>query len=128
MYIFSLLVRKLCLSGPSLLQLTAPVSYRFIPIIPLLREVTDWTMTRTSLRLKHYLTVQEIWAQLFLLSVYRRWERVSGSVRWERVSWSVSVRWERVSGSVRWERYSGNVRWERVSVSVRWERVSIRWE
>lgn len=126
MYIFSLLVRKLCLSGPSLLQLTAPVSYRFIPIIPLLREVTDWTMTRTSLRLKHYLTVQEIWAQLFLLSVYRRWERVSGSVRWERVS--ESVRWKSVSVSVRWERVSGSVRWERVSMSVRWERVSIRWE
>lgn len=65
----------------SLLQLAALASYRFIPIIPLLREVMDWTMTRTSLRLKHYLTVQEIWAQLFLLSVYRRWERVSG--RWD---------------------------------------------
>ena len=64
-----------CSFGP--LYSTAPASYRFIPIIPLLREVTDWTMTQTCLRLKHYLTVQEIWAQLFLLSMYRRWERVS---------------------------------------------------
>jgi len=52
-------------------------SYRAIPIIPDLKEVMDWMFTETSLKLFHWLKVQEIWAQLYIIKNLRKREKVS---------------------------------------------------
>ena len=52
-------------------------SYRLIPIIPELREVIDWMFTDTSLSLVHWLTVQELYAQLYQVKVRRMREKVT---------------------------------------------------
>ena len=51
-------------------------SYRLIPILPDLKEVMDWVFTDTSLKLFHWLKVQEIWAQLYIIKNLRKREKV----------------------------------------------------
>jgi len=51
-------------------------SYRLIPILPDLKEVMDWMFTDTSLKLFHWLKVQEIWAQLYIIKNLRKREKV----------------------------------------------------
>ena len=51
-------------------------SYRAIPILPDLKEVMDWVFTDTSLKLFHWLNVQEIWAQLYIIKNKRKREKV----------------------------------------------------
>ena len=51
-------------------------SYRLIPILPDLKEIMDWMFTDTSLKLFHWLKVQEIWAQLYLIKNLRKREKV----------------------------------------------------
>lgn len=53
-------------------------SYRAIPILPDLKEVMDWIFTDTSLKLFHWLKVQEIWAQLYIIKNLRKREKVYG--------------------------------------------------
>jgi len=56
-------------------------SYRAIPILPDLKEVMDWMFTETSLKLFHWLKVQEIWAQLYIIKNLRKREKVSVVVK-----------------------------------------------
>ncbi|XP_065913837.1 piezo-type mechanosensitive ion channel component 1-like isoform X3 [Dysidea avara] len=49
--------------------------YRAIPILPDLKEVMDWMFTGTSLKLFHWLKVQEIWAQLYIIKNLRKREK-----------------------------------------------------
>ena len=50
--------------------------YRLIPLLPELREVMDWMFTDTSLPLLHWLRVQEIYAQIYLVKVRRESQKV----------------------------------------------------
>lgn len=50
--------------------------YRAIPLLPELREIMDWVFTDTALSLFHWLRVQEIYAQLYLVKVRRQREKV----------------------------------------------------
>ena len=50
--------------------------YRAIPVLPDLKEVMDWMFTDTSLKLFHWLKVQEIWAQLYIIKNKRKREQV----------------------------------------------------
>jgi len=56
-------------------------SYRAIPILPDLKEVMDWMFTETSLKLFHWLKVQEIWAQLYIIKNLRKREKVSKVIK-----------------------------------------------
>ena len=52
-------------------------SYRAVPD---LKEVMDWMFTDTSLKLFHWLKVQEIWAQLYIIKNLRKREKVNNVI------------------------------------------------
>lgn len=39
--------------------------YRWVPLLPELKEMTDWVFTDSSLSLTQWLTVEEIWSSLY---------------------------------------------------------------
>ena len=60
----------------TLLSFLCPV-YRAIPLLSELREGMDWMFTDTTLSILHWLRVQEIYAQVYLVKVRRKREEVS---------------------------------------------------
>ncbi len=52
--------------------------YRFIPLLPDLRQVMDWMFTDTALSLINWLKVQNIYIELYLMKVQRERELVRG--------------------------------------------------
>lgn len=50
--------------------------YRYIPLLPELREVMDWMFTDTTLPLTNWVTVQEIYAQIYFVKVDKEGEKV----------------------------------------------------
>ena len=61
---FSNLIICQCVTSSSLLP-PPSCRYRWIPLLPEVKEMTDWVFTDSGLNLTQWLTVEEIWSSLY---------------------------------------------------------------